>query len=317
MPDLGDASPLLTATPLGSSAPAPATAQAAIPPVPLDDPDLAFDAEDGVEPLEALLELVRYLKVYRRLLVSFVVNDLRFRYAGSSVGFFWTVIDPILELAIYTFVFSVLLKVRFAPEGDTLHYALFLFSGIVVWFNLQETFSRCTSILSEHAPLIRKLYFPAAILPSHVVLSGLVNQAIRTGILLISIALAGYGISFHVLLVPLLMGLQALFTVGIGMALATASVYFKDLAHMVKVGLMVWMFITPIFYPPTSYPREFQVLLVLNPLAHLVGMYQELLLNNRLPHQGSIIIFSVAALFSFILGGYLFSRHQDRFSDLV
>lgn len=279
------------------------------------DPEQPSDA--GLEPLEALLALVRYFHRYRNLLMAFVVNDLKFRYVGSSIGFFWTVIDPILELAIYTFVFSVLLKVRFAPDGDTIHYALFLFCGMITWFNLQETLTRSTSIIAEHAHLIKKLPFPCAILPSHLVLSGMVNQVIRTFILLVGMVLAGYGLSAHALLIPLVMVLQAIFTLGLSMLVATVAVYFKDIAHMVKAGLMIWMFVTPIFYPPSSYPKEFSVLLVLNPLAHLVGMYQELLLNQRLPHQGSIIIFVVASVFIGVIGSYFFARYQDRFADLV
>lgn len=281
-----------------------------------NDPSQA-PVEGGLEPLEALLELGRYFHRYRSLLAAFVVNDLKSRYVGSSIGFFWTVIDPVLELAIYTFVFSVLLKVRFAPEGDTIHYALFLFCGMIPWFNLQETLSRCTTIIADNAHLIKKMPFPCAILPSHVVLSGMVNQIVRTFILLTGMVVAGYGLSIHALLMPFLMGLQLIFTLGICMFVATLAVYFKDIAHFVKAGLMVWMFVTPIFYPPSSYPREFYVMLVLNPLSHLVGMYQEVLLNQRFPHQGSIIVFTASSMFIFFVGAYLFSRHQDRFSDLV
>lgn len=279
--------------------------------------DSDLPPEEGLEPLQALVALGRYFHRYRNLLLAFVVNDLKFRYVGSSIGFFWTVIDPVLELAIYTFVFSVLLKVRFAPDGDTIHYALFLFCGMITWFNVQETLTRSTSIIGEHAHLIKKLPFPCAILPSHLVLSGMINQVIRTFILLVGMVLAGYGLSAHALLIPVVMGLQLVFTLGMSMLVATVAVYFKDITHLIKAALMIWMFVTPIFYPPSSYPREFSVLLVLNPLAHLVGMYQELLLNQRLPHQGSIIIFVVTAVFVGVVGGYIFARFQDRFADLV
>jgi len=274
-------------------------------------------ADHAVEPVEALVAFFKDFYQFRNLLFSFVANDLRFRYVGSSIGFFWTVIDPIVELAIYTFVFSVLLKVRFAPEGDTTNYALFLFCGMITWFNIQETLSRCTSVLSESAHLIKKMKFPSVILPSQVVLSGMVNQAIRILILLLGVLITGYGVSYHVLFVPLLMFAQILFTLGLGMIVATLSMFFKDISHVMKAGLMVWMFVTPIFYPPAAFPRKFYALLVMNPLAHLVGMYQELLLNLRIPHQGSIIIFGASALFLFFVGSFVFARYQDQFADLV
>jgi len=270
-----------------------------------------------LEPLEALIEQISHFHRYRSLLVSFVINDLKFRYVGSSLGFFWTLIDPVLELIIYTFVFSVLLKVRFAPDGDTMNYALFLFCGMIVWFSLQDSLTRCTSVLADNAHLIKKMNFPAAVLPSHVIFSSTLNQLIRIGILLAGILVAGYGLSYHVLFLPILLVFQILFTLGLGMILATLSVYFKDITHMVKAAMMVWMFITPIFYPPAAFPRKFYVLLVLNPLAHLVGMHQELLLNQRFPHQGSVIIFGTSALFAFFVGSFVFTRFQKEFADLV
>ncbi len=277
----------------------------------------ALADEKSVEPVEALVVFFKDFFQFRNLLYAFVANDLRFRYVGSSIGFFWTVIDPIVELAIYTFVFSVLLKVRFAPEGDTTNYALFLFCGMITWFNIQETLSRCTTVLNESAHLIKKMRFPSVILPSQVVLSGMVNQAIRILILVVGVLVTGYGVSYHVLFVPFLMFAQILFTLGLGMIVATLGMFFKDISHVMKAVLMVWMFMTPIFYPPAAFPRKFYALLVMNPLAHLVGMYQELLLNLRFPHQGSVIIFGASALFLFFVGSYVFARYQGQFADLV
>lgn len=246
-----------------------------------------------------------------------MLNDLKSRYVGSFIGFFWTVLDPILELAIYTFVFSVILNVSFAQGGDAINYALFLFCGMIVWFNVQESLSRCTPVLQENAHLIHKMNFPAVILPLHVVVSGMLSQVIRTFVLMLGIVIANYGVSWHVLVVPLVMFLQMMMTLGLAMILATMHVFFKDISHLVKVGLMVWMFISPIFYPPAAFPEKFKVVLVLNPIAHLVGIYQELILNQRLPHEGSVIIFATFTLFSFIVGNFFFARYQGQFADLV
>ena len=263
------------------------------------------------------ISMARYYYRFRGLLFSFVVNDLKSRYVGSFIGFFWTVLDPILELLIYTFVFSVILQVRFDSEGDTVHYALFLFCGMVAWFNVQESLSRATPVLAESAHLIKKMNFPALILPLHVVLSGTLNQIIRTGVLLLGLSVTGYGLSYHVLFLPLVIALQVVLLLGLAMILATLHVFFKDIGHMVKMGLMVWMFITPIFYPPASIPEQFKFMLVLNPMAHLIGIYQELLLNHRLPHEGSVIILATFTLFSFIIGNLFFARYQGQFADLV
>jgi ABC-type polysaccharide/polyol phosphate export permease len=101
------------------------------------------------------------------------------------------------------------------------------------------------------------------------------------------------------------------------MLLATTHVYFRDTIHWVKAGLLLWMFVTPIFYPAGAYPPRFGLLLNLNPLAHLVGVYRELILNHTIPHPHSMLVVVVMALFSLMLGYSVFHQHRDRFSDLV
>ncbi len=254
---------------------------------------------------------------HRELLSAFVVNDLRFRYVGSSIGFFWTVVNPIMELITYTFVFNVLIGVKFHPSGGTTQYALFLFCGMVTWFAVSDGLTRATTSITDNGHLIKKVHFPALVLPAHVVVSAIVNQGIRTFILALGVILFGEGLSAHFLLVPLFMAVQAVFVLGLAFFLATAGVYFRDTIHWVNAILLIWMFITPIFYPPSVYPPKFNFLLQLNPLAHIVGVYQELILNHRLPHMNSMAVAGVCAGLAFVIGFSIFAHHRPRFADLV
>ncbi len=253
----------------------------------------------------------------RRLIWHFVLNDLRHRYTGSSIGFFWTVVTPLLELATYTFVFHGILGIRFHPAGGWSHYTLYLFCGMVTWFSVQDGLSRATVCITEHAHLIKKVNFPAITLPGYVVSSAVLNQIIRLGVLAGAAVALGHGLSWHFLLVPLVLTVQSAFVLGAGMLLATLGVYFRETIHWVKAGLLLWMFVTPIFYPAAAYPPKFELLKVLNPLAHLVGVYHELVLNHRLPHAHSMLVVVVMALFSLLVGYSVFHHHRDRFSDLV
>lgn len=257
------------------------------------------------------------LWTHRRLLWAFVMHDLKDRYLGSSIGFFWTVVTPLLELVTYTFVFHVLIGVSFHPTGDLAHYALFLFSGMITWLALQDAATRSTGALRENAHLIKKVNFPTVILPAHVVVSAVLNQAIRLGVLAAAAAVIGPGLSWHFLLVPLVVVVQTALLLGVGLLLATTSVYFRDTVHFVNALLLLWMFITPIFYPAAKYPPRFILLLQLNPVAHLVGVYQELILNHRLPHPHSVLVSGVMAAFAMLVGWSVFAYHRDRFADLV
>lgn len=257
------------------------------------------------------------LWAYRELLASFVLNDLRFRYVGSSIGFFWTVLNPIMELVTYTFVFNVLIGIRYHPSGGTTQYALFMFCGMIAWFTVQDGLTRSTTCITDYAHLIKKINFPTTILPAHIVFSALLNQGIRTLILALATILFGEGISIHFLLVFPFMLVQGILVLGLGLFLATAGVYFRDTVHIVNASLLVWMFVTPIFYPPSVYPPQFNFLLQLNPLAHIVGVYQELMLNHRLPHPNSMLVSLIFAGLAFVIGYSVFSRHRSNFPDLV
>ena len=265
----------------------------------------------------ALLRELQLVWRHRHLLGSFVMNDLKYRYVGSSIGFFWTAINPLIELITYTFVFAVILKVKYHPSGGTVHYALFLFCGMVAWMATAEGLQRATISITGNAHLIKKVNFPAAVLPAHVVLSSVVNQFMRVGILGLGAIFLADGISWHFVLVPFFMVLQAVFTLGLGFLLATANVYFRDAAHWLNAVLPAWMFISPIFYPPAAYPRKFGLLLQLNPMSHIVGVYQELILNLRLPDTRQVLMAVVCAGFSLVIGYSVFAHHRKRFADLA
>ena len=254
---------------------------------------------------------------HRRLMSAFVLKDLRHRYTGSSIGFFWTVITPLLELCTYTFVFHVLIGVKFHPAGGWSNYALFLFAGMVTWMAFAEGLTRATTSITEHAHLINKLSFPAIVLPAHLIASAVLNQGIRFGVLCSAAIVLGHGLSWHLLVVPLIVAVQTVLVLGLGLILATMNVYFRDTIHWLRSALLLGMFMTPIFYPASVYPTQFKLVLQLNPMAHLVGVVQELMLNHRFPHPHSIILSVIVAVICLVIGYSVFHHHRDRFADLV
>lgn len=253
----------------------------------------------------------------RQLLWAFVWNDLRARYLGSSIGFFWTVVNPILELVTFTFVFHVLIGVKFHPTGNTTQYVLFLFCGMVVWNAFADGITRATTSIRAHAHLVRKLNFPPIVLPAHVVLSSVVNQLFRLLILLFGMLLIGDGVSWHVALLPPFLVLQALFTLGVGLMVATFNVYFRDMGHWVEAALRIGMFVTPVFYPASAYPREFVLLLYPNPMAQFVGISQGLLLNQHVPYVNSMLWAALTSLAALGVGVWVFAHNRRQFADLV
>jgi len=257
------------------------------------------------------------LNNYLGLVRSFFLKDVRVRYAGSLMGFFWTVVHPLLELMTYTFVFTVIIGVSFQEGYTTGTNALFLFCGMVPWLSVSESMNRCTNTFRDNAPLVKKLRFPPSVLCTYIVLVEGFNQLVRFGLLCVAALVISHGLSVHLLLVFPILLLQLLFALGLGMLLATTQVFFRDIQHLLGPVLMIWMFITPIFYPESLFPPKFSPVLMLNPLSHLVGIYRELILNHQFPAWGSVIIFGTSAALTFVLGAFTFHRHSHQFPDLV
>jgi lipopolysaccharide transport system permease protein len=254
---------------------------------------------------------------HRSLLKDFVSHDIRERYTGGSFGFFWAFITPFIELMTYTFVFHGLIGVNFSQSGDWQNYALFLFCGMVCWQGLADGVSHATTSVSQYGHLIKKVRFPSILLPSFHIVSATINQSIRFVVLIGIALLLGEGISWHIVLVPLVMLTQFFLTLGIGLLMSVSQVYLRDTNHWLNAFLLMWMFITPIFYPASSYPVKYMLLLQLNPLAHLVGVYRELILNHTLPHPNSIVILVVISMFIFVVGQSVFHHHKSHFSDYI
>jgi lipopolysaccharide transport system permease protein len=248
---------------------------------------------------------------------SMAVGDLRRQYAGSLLDVFWAVAKPLLELVTYTFVFTVLLSVRFHPDYSVALSALFLFCGWTVYVTVSETLTRSLNVVRENVHLIRKVHVPAGVLPGYITASELVIQLMRMALLVVAALVIGHGLSFWALLLPVVMVFQFLFCYGIALLLATVAVFFRDVRQMLQPLLLIWMFVTPVFYPESVFPRPFLPILVFNPLAHLIGIYRQILLNHQAPLPGQIIIFGTVSLTVFAVGSWVFRKQSPHFSDVL
>ena len=281
-----------------------------------------------------MLVLLRSLQRNRRLLTDLVSRDLRGRYVGSSMGFFWSVIFPVVNLVVYMFVFSVVLNARWDANQPKEVTALLMLSGIVVWQAFAESVSRMTNTLVENQNLIQKVVFPSEVLPPYLVLSSLINMLIGIVITLLGVVWFAYvhpvvyeagapplrilGLSWSLCSLPVLMLLQALFTLGLGYFFAALNLFLRDIYHVMGVALQVWMFLTPIFYPPAKVVEaHMEWVLKINPMYWLVDSYRNALLWGQWPKIPVLLQFGAVALLVFLLGSTFFLRQKPRFPDLL
>jgi len=282
-----------------------------------------------------VLTLARSLRKNRRLLQDMVRRDLRARYVGSSMGFFWSVIFPLLNLVIYMFVFSFVMKTRWDPGQSEQETALLMLAGILVWQAFAETLSRSTNTLVENQNLIQKVVFPSEILPVYLAISALVNMLIGVAIALIGVAFYAWikpivpaagsplplrelGFSFTLVALPLLLAVQLVFTAGLSFFFSALNLFLRDVYHVMGVALTVGMFMTPIFYP-ASLVQEAGLgwALKINPMYWLIDSYRRVLIYGLWPHPPVLAAFAGVAILLLLLGTTFFLRQKPRFPDLL
>lgn len=235
-------------------------------------------------------------------------RDVRAKYAGSLMGIFWSVINPLLLLAVFTFIFAVVFKARFGDQEGIAPSALYILSGILPWLAFSDAISRSATVILENKNLVTRARFPLPVLPAFPALSALSGQLIGTVVLiaLAAVRLAPPGPSF--ILIPLLLALQVAITIGIALAVSATAVYVRDLIHALPVLLLVWMYATPVFYPARLVPEKFSWVLMINPMAWMVEAYRTVLLEGAWPPPAAVPVLAGFALFAVLLGAAAFSR---------
>jgi len=261
---------------------------------------------------------VRNLGRRRGLILNLVTRDFKQRYVGSSAGWLWAGVHPLVLLASYTFVFSVVFKVRLGPEAGTSNYAIFLFAGLLPWLLFQETVQRSASSMVDYSGLITKSVFPAELIPLSIFLSNVLNHLL--GVAVLAAVVLGVQQKFSLLLLavlPLYILLLGLFTLGVSWMVSSLHVFLRDTAQVLTIILTFWFWFTPIFFTADRLPEQLQFLARWNPLAYVVSAYRSCILLDHWPPAQDLLQLTGLSLAVFVAGG-LFFRHSKRaFGDVL
>lgn len=227
--------------------------------------------------------MIRAVWNYRGLVAGLVRRDLRLRSLRAAWGGAWLVIQPALQIGIYTLVFSRVLAARLPGVDDPLAYSLYLCAGLLPWTYFQEIVLRSQTLFLEHAHLLKAIYFPRSTLPLALLGTATLNFALVAGIfLLLLLALGRWPGTVLLAALPGLAAL-ALLALGLGVLTGTLNVFFRDVGHAVAIALQFWFWLTPIVYVPASVPEIARRLIAWNPLFPLVASYQGIVVEHRWP----------------------------------
>jgi lipopolysaccharide transport system permease protein len=254
---------------------------------------------------------------YRGLIHSLVARELKARYRGSVLGFFWSFFNPLLLLLVYSFVFKYVLPGTHPPDIEP--YALFLFCGILPWTWFAASLTEASGVLISGGNLIKKVLFPAEILPIVTVLANMVHFFL--GLPIVAVFLIYYQRPLQMselLWLPVVVFVQLILTLGFALILSALTVHFRDLRDILANLLTVWFFATPIIYPWFRAPEATQRFLSLNPFTHLAVSYQEILyFPGPFGHLKLMLLLGVISVVFFLTGYFVFDRLRDSFAEEV
>ena len=292
--------------------------------MPLDLQSPTAVAERTWEPLEdsrkqeSLLESFLTLWSMRTLTMTMVKRDFVGRYKGSFLGAIWPLLNPLGHMLLYTFLFGIILQVRFGGgTTGTSNFALYMMAGFLPYIAMSEAISNATTKILEEPNLVKRVVFPLQILPFVVALSSFMSGAISLAIVVAFAAVQLHTVHSTVLLLPLVIIPHFLFTVGFCWFISALGVFVRDCRHFMALALSAWMYATPIVYPAERLPENLQWILWVNPVAGIVQDYRHLILEGRMPELIPYLSYSLVAVVMFAIGFYFFYKTKQSFADVM
>ena len=252
------------------------------------------------------------------LIISLVKREVIGRYRGSVLGLLWSFFNPVLMLAVYTFVFSVVLKTRWnAGSNSQLEFALVLFAGLLIFNLFSECATRAPTLILANINYVKKVVFPLEILPWVALGSAFFHMTVSFGVWLL-FYLAFFGVPQPtMLLFPLILLPLVLFTMGVSWILASLGVYLRDVSQIIGMVTTTLMFLSPVFYPLSSLPKEYQPFFNLNPLTPAIEQARGVLIWGQAPDSLDLGIYTLAAATIAWLGFAWFQKTRRGFADVL
>lgn len=246
---------------------------------------------------------------YRELLKNNVKKEIRGRYKKSFLGVIWTFLNPLLQLAVYAFIFPLILKTT-QP-----YYVIFVCVGLIPWTFFTATISQSTWAVIGNANIVKKVYFPREILPVSIVTSNMVTFLISTIIIIVFCLVYGLGITKYIVFYPIILIIQYIFQLGISLILSAVTVYFRDLEHFVQIALMLMFYATPIVFAGDTIPEAFSFIIKFNPMAHIITGYRDIFYNQTRPDFVSLGIVLAVSIVLTVIGYFIFKKLQKGFAE--
>lgn len=268
----------------------------------------------------SIIRLLSSIYENRNLIIQMTIREIVGRYRGSVMGLLWSFINPVLMLTVYTFVFSVVFKARWGTgavgESKT-DFAVILFVGLIVHTLFSETLLRATSLIVGNVNYVKKVVFPLELL-SIISLAGVLFHALISLIVLVLAFLVfNHFLHWTIIFIPIVLLPLLLVALGFSWFLSSLGVYIRDVGQTISIFTMILMFLSPIFYPVSSLPKDFQSVIMLNPLTFIIEQARKVMIWGELPDFTGLAFYSCGAVFIMWICFVWFQKTRKGFADVL
>ncbi len=255
------------------------------------------------------MERIKKVFEYKTMIASLIKRDLRGRYKGSVLGFAWTFINPLLQLGVYTLVFSVIMR------NGIEDYYLFLFVALIPWIFFATSVSAGSTCIIAQKNLVEKIYFPREVLPISFVTAQLVNMLLSMLVVLAVLIFSGKGVSLALLYLPIIVVVEYLLALGLALIMCALTVYLRDLEYLLGIITMAWQFLSPVLYSINDVPERLRPIFQLNPMSPVITAYRDILYYKTAPQLQTLLSAILMGVLFLILGWVLFGHLQKHFVE--
>lgn len=264
---------------------------------------------DRGEPLDSLATTLGSVVRYRTLLRKLVLKDLKLKYRGSVLGFLWSLVNPVIMIAVYYVAFTYIL------HNTTPGFVFLLMLGILAWTFFSSSVMMSTGAIADNGSLLKSVFFPRAILPAATVLFNFAQYLLMV-VVLLPLMMVAFRVppAAPMLAYPVFLALQVILTIGLAFILATGTTFFRDVRHLLEVALAVLFWTTPIVY---ELPARYRLVILASPLSPYVVAYKDMFFYHRWPEPIVWAFASAYAVIAFAVGAALLLKFEDRFAERV
>ena len=264
----------------------------------------------------SLLKEIQAIYKWRELLWQITAREVKARYKQSILGYFWVVLNPLAQMLVMSFAFSIIMRIPTNSAGN-IPYSIFLFVALLPWTLFSGSLGSAAASLVSSGSLITKIYFPRTILVMATIIAKIIDFFFALSVLVVYMIIYQIPININILWVIPIFFIQQIFTLGLSLFFAAANLLYRDIQYLLSMILLLWMYVTPVIYPADLVPEKYRFVFQLNPMAVIINAYRQVILAGEIPKYSSILVALLVSFITLLIGFNYFKSREKIFADNI